>query len=193
MVVDKSGSPVQSSDYYASGMPVAPYGSLKNAEERLHTGKEFNAFSGLAWYDNGARGYDPITMRFLQQDPLAEKYPHLSPYAWCANNPMRFVDLVGKSPTLIPYIVKGAIGAGIDVAAQISTGMAEGKSFMQAVKDMDCTSIGTSFITGVLGAPGMSKAAKIGTAALIATDAVIDVKTQGEVKTAGGVIEEKNK
>ena len=95
-VIDMNGNQVQGTDYYTGGMPIAPYGSPMGSEERLHTGKEFNAFSGLAWYDNAARGYDPITHRFLQQDPLAEKYPHLSPYASCTNNPLKYSDLDGK-------------------------------------------------------------------------------------------------
>ena len=95
-VIDKNSNQVQGTDYYTGGMPIAPYNSPMGAEEKLHTGKEFNAFSGLAWYDNAARGYDPITHRFLQQDPLAEKYPHLSPYASCANNSLKFVDPDGN-------------------------------------------------------------------------------------------------
>ncbi len=30
--------------------------------------------------------------RFVTVDPLAEKYPWISPYAFCANNPVRFID-----------------------------------------------------------------------------------------------------
>ena len=37
------------------------------------------------------------TAIFLQQDPLAEKYYNLSPYAYCANSPVNFVDPDGRS------------------------------------------------------------------------------------------------
>jgi len=62
-----------------------------------HTGKEFQGFNGLAWYDNNARYYDCILARFTTQDPLAEKYPWLSPYNHCANNPLRYIDQNGDS------------------------------------------------------------------------------------------------
>jgi len=35
--------------------------------------------------------------RWLSPDPLAEKYPQLSPYVFCANNPVNNVDLNGDS------------------------------------------------------------------------------------------------
>ena len=37
-------------------------------------------------------------MRTTTQDPLAEKYYDISPYAWCANNPVNLVDPDGMSP-----------------------------------------------------------------------------------------------
>ncbi len=36
--------------------------------------------------------YDPCTARWISQDPLAEKYYFVSPYAFCSNNPVNFVD-----------------------------------------------------------------------------------------------------
>jgi uncharacterized protein RhaS with RHS repeats len=46
-------------------------------------------------YDFIARGYDPVTGRFLTPDPLAEKYYSISPYAYCGNNPVRYIDPTG--------------------------------------------------------------------------------------------------
>ena len=34
--------------------------------------------------------------QFTQMDPLCEQYPHLSPYAYCAGNPVRYVDPDGR-------------------------------------------------------------------------------------------------
>ena len=69
------------------------------------SGKERQTVSRMGMYlaahesllDFGARFYDPATAIFLQQDPLAEKYYNLSPYAYCANNPVNFVDPDGRS------------------------------------------------------------------------------------------------
>ena len=46
--------------------------------------------------DFGARIYDPRVGRWLACDPLASKYPSLSPYQFCANNPIIFIDNDGK-------------------------------------------------------------------------------------------------
>ena len=40
---------------------------------------------------------EPALGRFTSVDPLAEKYYSVSPYAYCANNPVRYVDLHGDS------------------------------------------------------------------------------------------------
>ena len=35
---------------------------------------------------------DPALRRFSTEDPMAEKYYSISPYAYCANNPILFID-----------------------------------------------------------------------------------------------------
>ncbi len=57
-----------------------------------YNGKELDRVHGLDWYDYGARRYDPAYCMFTQMDPLAEKYPHLNPYVYCAGNPVNYVD-----------------------------------------------------------------------------------------------------
>ena len=41
-------------------------------------------------------------------DPLADKYYSVSPYAFCGNNPLNFVDPDGLTPRL--YIQKSGLG-----------------------------------------------------------------------------------
>lgn len=54
---------------------------------------------GLNLYDLGARWYDPLLGRFTTIDPMAEKYYATSPYAYCGNDPVNFVDPLGEEPT----------------------------------------------------------------------------------------------
>ena len=43
-----------------------------------------------------ARHYNSALSIWLSVDPLADKYPGLSPYTYCANNPVRLVDPDGR-------------------------------------------------------------------------------------------------
>ncbi len=45
---------------------------------------------------SGARYYDPSAALWLGVDPLAEKYPGVSPYVYCAGNPVKYVDQDGR-------------------------------------------------------------------------------------------------
>lgn len=95
-VRDASFGVVQSTAYTVSGLPMTRiYSGV--GDHHLHTGKPWQDTGGLAWYNNRARWYDPITMRFLTPDPLADKYHDISPWAWCGNNPLRYSDPSGKS------------------------------------------------------------------------------------------------
>ena len=66
-----------------------------SAQNRKYNGKEFIEAYGLDEYDSQARHYYPAIARTTTMDPLAEKYYSISPYAWCANNPINVVDLNG--------------------------------------------------------------------------------------------------
>ena len=94
-VVDEAGTLLQATDYLAFGLPVT---SLSTAlvDNRLHEGNEFQNFRGLGWSDNTARRLDNILGRFTAIDPLAEKFPDISPYASRANSPFHFIDPDGK-------------------------------------------------------------------------------------------------
>ena len=47
---------------------------------------------GLDLFDYGARHYDAAISRWWGVDALAEKYYSVSPYAYTANNPVRYID-----------------------------------------------------------------------------------------------------
>ncbi len=62
------------------------------------TGKEDQApdFT-VPFTDFGARQYSPALRRWLVPDPLSEKYYGISPYAYCAGDPVNLVDPDGRS------------------------------------------------------------------------------------------------
>ena len=55
-----------------------------------------SAAAGSPYLDFGARVYDPRTAAWLSQDPLSEKYYSITPYAYCAGNPVNLVDPDGR-------------------------------------------------------------------------------------------------
>ena len=59
------------------------------------TGKERDSETGFSYF--GARYYDSdLITGWLSVDPMADKYPGLSPYAYCAWNPIKLVDPDGE-------------------------------------------------------------------------------------------------
>jgi len=65
-----------------------------------YNGKEWQDELGLNMYDYGARNYDPAIGRWMNIDPLGEKYFPISPFAFCLNNPILFIDPDGKQVNL---------------------------------------------------------------------------------------------
>ncbi len=95
-VTEVDGSPkgkvVQTNNYYPFGMLFCD--GTKNYLDQKHkyNGKEYDKMHGLNTYDYGARQYNPVTARWDRVDPLCEKYYSISPYAYCANNPVNWID-----------------------------------------------------------------------------------------------------
>ena len=53
-----------------------------------YNGKELQLLANTTLTDYGARQYNPTLARWTAQDPLSEKYYQISPYAYCAGNPI---------------------------------------------------------------------------------------------------------
>ena len=90
---------VQSTDYYPFGLAYSTNNLNKN--KYLFSGKELQdaSIGGtiLGLYDFGARQYDPVIGRWMTQDRFASKYAQISPYTYCANNPILFTDPTGDT------------------------------------------------------------------------------------------------
>ena len=68
----------------------------KHEPREAYNGKELDRHFDLDLYNYGARFYDPLIGRFTTPDPLSEKYYLVSPYAYCANNPVNRIDPDGR-------------------------------------------------------------------------------------------------
>ena len=89
VVISQSGTVEETSHYYPFG---GVFASAGNVQPYKYNGKELDTKKGLNWYDYGARHYDAALGRFTTNDPLAEKYYSMSPYTYCADNPVKFID-----------------------------------------------------------------------------------------------------
>lgn len=130
-VVDgKTGDLYKASEYSAfgdesqvmvSGQGSTPAHALATAAlptgltlRDAYTGKEAQTPDFSTGYtDFGARQYSPTLRRWMTPDPLSEKYYGVSPYAFCNNNPVNFVDPDGEDPTLLFRVGAGAIIGGV--------------------------------------------------------------------------------
>ncbi len=73
----------------------------RNLQQHPHSGethtfsaKERDAETGLSYF--GARYYSSDLSIWLSVDPMSDKYPSLSPYVYCADNPVKLVDPDGE-------------------------------------------------------------------------------------------------
>ena len=102
-VVLADGRPAAYNEYAPFGESETAYSTDVFQGQRLapqynrfrYNGKEEFPQPGSDLLDYGARLYDSVLCRWNAIDPLAEKYCFLSGYAYCGNNPVRFIDPYG--------------------------------------------------------------------------------------------------
>ena len=143
MITDNSSNITQ-------GFLYAPFGEILSEynpgwqsgviPKNSFNAKELDEENGMYYYS--ARYYAPPT--FISRDPMFEKYPSISPYTYCANNPLIFVDPTGKN--LEGYINgEGADAAtaqldastSLDITRDPSTGKLSATGEIKTQQDQD--------------------------------------------------------
>lgn len=130
VIVDQEGKVEEVNHYYPFGGLMA--NSTGCVQPYKYNGKELDILNGLDWYDYGARHYDPVLGRFITVDPMAEKYYGWPPYAYCLNNPMKYIDPDGRDPMKLSHWIRFGkettkavsivTSVGIQVAGQVELG-----------------------------------------------------------------------
>ena len=108
-VIDDTGELLQTVNYYPYGMP---FPETANIQPYKYSQKELDMANGLNQYDFGARWYSHSTALFTTQDPLAEKYYALSPYTYCAANPLKYTDSSGEFLETLWDVANVVLGVG---------------------------------------------------------------------------------
>jgi len=73
---------------------TANYSLLTANSSYTFSAKEKDSETGLSYF--GSRYYSSDLSVWLSVDPMAGKYPSLSPYTYCADNPVKVVDPNGE-------------------------------------------------------------------------------------------------
>ena len=81
--------------------------------------KERDPETGLSYF--GSRYYSSDLSIWLSVDPMSDKYPSLSPYVYCADNPVKLVDPNGEEIDWVENLTSGEVIWMQDVICQENT------------------------------------------------------------------------
>ena len=93
-ITDKDGNATQFVSYKPYGEALVDEHNTSYEQPWKFNGKELDAETGLYYY--GARYYEPTLALWYGVDALAEKYPSVGGYVYCAGNPVKYVDPDGN-------------------------------------------------------------------------------------------------
>ncbi|MBE6325932.1 MAG: RHS repeat-associated core domain-containing protein [Bacteroidales bacterium] len=96
-VTDADGNIAQHVEYIPYGEVFVEERNNSFSTNYLFNAKELDNETGLYYY--GARYLDPTGAMWLSVDPMWEKYAGMSPYNYCAGNPVKLVDPDGREIT----------------------------------------------------------------------------------------------
>ena len=100
LVTNSSGTVLEQNDYMPYGDRHANSALAASTNPYLYNGKESQKDFGINYIDSEAR-FQRLDGAFNSIDPLCEKYYHVSPYAYCAANPISSIDIDGKDTYII--------------------------------------------------------------------------------------------
>lgn len=98
LITDEDSSVVEYNHFMPYGEMLE--GSVGAETNNLFNGKELDESTGLYNYD--ARQYNPVIGRFISPDDRIAAYDpqQINPYAYCRNNPVKYIDPSGHEPEL---------------------------------------------------------------------------------------------
>lgn len=133
VVFNQDGTIEQVNQYYPFG--ALSYNTVNDESQRYKfNGKELDRLLGIDWYDYGARMYDPILCRWNRPDPLADDYLNVSPYVYCLDNPVKFVDPDGRS--VWTKIIKGGYHIAKTASKKGFSALIEANTYYDIVSDI---------------------------------------------------------
>lgn len=94
-ITDASGTAVQHLQYLPFGERFVDQRTSGYCERFTFTGKERDEETGFGYFGARYLDYELMAM-WLSVNPLADKYPGISPYAYCAWNPLKQIDPDGR-------------------------------------------------------------------------------------------------
>lgn len=97
------------------------------------TGKEKDEETGYGYFGARYMDHELMTM-WLSVDPMADKYPSMSPYSYCAWNPVKLVDPDGKDVELVVDSKAKTITANINLIFYSESKSVSGKDVENAMK-----------------------------------------------------------
>ena len=89
-ITDTAGAAVQHLHYLPWGEDFVDQRTSSFSSMYTFSAKEKDTGTGYSYF--GSRYYSSDLSVWLSVDPMAAKYPSLSPYTYCANNPVKLVD-----------------------------------------------------------------------------------------------------
>ena len=104
-ITDSDGEVLDTFDYMPYGSEISSTSSTTT--DYRFTGKERQSKVNNSIYDSFAR-FQNTYGRFMSIDPKAENFYHISPYTYCAGDPVNLVDPDGEKPRI--YIQGGGVG-----------------------------------------------------------------------------------